>query len=272
VTDVRTYAPTPRAAAKPATSASAGPRPDVRAGCPEQTSAARWPLLLLALPAVVAIWSGWVGLGGMAGFGPVTLLPGISRFRVNTAVTLPVGMEVYAAYALRAWLTPGAADRARTFARRSSLAALALGAAGQVAYHLMTAAHWVDAPWPVTIAVSCVPVAVLGMGASLAHLLGEPVPVPLASAGRPEPVPVEPAVEPAPQAELEPEPERVEPEPAAEPARLALVEPAEPAGGTSGTADSTEPRRYRCDCGCGREVPKATRSRHRAKAAAAGVS
>lgn len=134
----------------------------------------RWPLLLLALPAVVAIWSGWVGLGGMCGFGPVDLLPGIARVRVNTAVTLPVGMEVYAAYALRAWLAGGVPERARAFACRSSLAALGLGAAGQVAYHLMTAAGWEEAPWPVTIAVSCVPVAVLGMGAALAHLLREP--------------------------------------------------------------------------------------------------
>jgi hypothetical protein len=229
----------------------------------------RWPLLLLALPAVVAIWSGWVGLGGMAGFGPVTLLPGIADWRINTAVTLPVGMEVYAAYALRAWLAPGAPARARAFARRSSLAALALGAAGQVAYHLMAAAGWAEAPWPVTIAVSCVPVAVLGMGAALAHLLGESAPVPLVAA---EAVPVEPEVEPERRAEPVVEPAAVEPEPAAEPTRLALVEPAEPASGTSGTADPAEPRRYRCDCGCDREVPKATRSRHRAKAAAAGVS
>ena len=36
-----------------------------------------WPLLLIAAPAAVAIWSGWVGLGSMCGFGPVNLLPGV---------------------------------------------------------------------------------------------------------------------------------------------------------------------------------------------------
>lgn len=132
-----------------------------------------WPLWLLAAPAGVAIWSGWVGLGGMTGFGPVTLLPGISDLRINTAITLPVGMEVYAAYALRAWLGADVGIRARAFARRSAIGALVAGAAGQIAYHLMAAAHWREAPWPVTIAVSCVPVAVLGMGAALAHLLRE---------------------------------------------------------------------------------------------------
>ena len=37
----------------------------------------RWPLFLIAAPAAVAVWSGWVGLGEMCGFGPVDLLPGI---------------------------------------------------------------------------------------------------------------------------------------------------------------------------------------------------
>jgi hypothetical protein len=134
-----------------------------------------WPLWLLAAPAGVAIWSGWVGLGGMTGFGPVDLLPGIGTgAHLNTAITLPVGMEVYAAYALRAWLGGDVPAAARQFAARSAIGALVVGAAGQIAYHLMAARHWVAAPWPVTIAVSCVPVAVLGMGAALAHLLRAP--------------------------------------------------------------------------------------------------
>ena len=60
-----------------------------------------WPLLLIAAPAAVAIWSGWVGLGGMCGFGLVYPLPGIVPWlHVNTAITLPVGVEAYGAYAL----------------------------------------------------------------------------------------------------------------------------------------------------------------------------
>jgi hypothetical protein len=136
-----------------------------------------WPLFLLAAPAGVAIWSGWVGLGELAGFGVVHPLPGIwDDFELNTAITLPIGVEAYAAYALRAWLAGGhAPSRARTFAKRSAIGALILGALGQVAYHLLAAAEVPTAPWWITTLVACLPVAVLGMGAALAHLLrGEP--------------------------------------------------------------------------------------------------
>ncbi len=62
-------------------------------------------LILIAAPAAVAIWSGWVGLGAMCGFGVVNLLPGIGGgFHLNTAITLPVGVEAYAAYALGRWM------------------------------------------------------------------------------------------------------------------------------------------------------------------------
>lgn len=150
----------------------------------------RWPLFLIAAPAAVAVWSGWVGLGGMSGFGPVNLLPGIGGgFHVNTAITLPVGVEAYGAYALGAWLTPGTPDRARTFARRSAVGALALGMLGQVVYHLLAAAHAARAPWPVVVLVACLPVATLGFGAALTHLLRGDEPE-----GVPEGVPDVPAV------------------------------------------------------------------------------
>ena len=92
---------------------------------------------------------------------------------VDTAVTLPIGVEAYAAFALRVWLTSNTvvSDRTRTFARRSAIAALALGMAGQVAYHLLIQAGVTRAPWEVTTAVACLPVLVLGMGSALAHLL-----------------------------------------------------------------------------------------------------
>jgi hypothetical protein len=133
-----------------------------------------WPLLVLAAPAAVAVWSGWVGIGQMTGFGEIRPLPGIwDSLHVDTAVTLPIGVEAYAAFALRAWLTRNSAvsDRTRRFARWSALAALVLGMAGQVAYHLLTQAGVTRAPWEVTTVVSCLPVAVLGMGSALAHLL-----------------------------------------------------------------------------------------------------
>lgn len=131
-----------------------------------------WPVLLLALPAFVAIWGGWVGLGELTGFGPVNLLPGIGTgWTVNTAITLPVGVEAYAAYALRVWLSDKKYSAlTRTFAMWSAIGSLALGMAGQAAYHLMKAAGWTVAPWQITTFVSCLPVVVLGCGAALAHL------------------------------------------------------------------------------------------------------
>jgi hypothetical protein len=135
----------------------------------------RWPLALIAAPAAVAVWSGWVGLGQLCGFGEIHPLPGIwDSARLNTAITLPIGVEAYGAYALAAWLTPGTSERARRFARSSALGSLVLGMLGQVAYHLLSAAHATRAPWPVVMVVACLPVLVLGLGTGLAHLLREP--------------------------------------------------------------------------------------------------
>lgn len=135
-------------------------------------TAASWPLRVLAAPAFVAIWTGWVGLGTLTGFGLVQPLPGIwDGLRIDSRALLPVGVEASAALALRAWLDQATPSRARVFARQSAIGSLVLGAAGQVGYHLMVAAGVARAPWPVTAAVACLPVAVLGMGAALAHLL-----------------------------------------------------------------------------------------------------
>jgi len=147
-----------------------------------QAPVRRWPLALIACPAAVAIWSGWVGLGGLCGFGPIHPLPGIAdSFTINTAITLPIGVEAYGAYALRAWLAPGAPERAQAFARISAIGALTLGMCGQVIYHLLSAVHAARAPWPVVVLVSCIPVATLGMAAALTHMLGS------APAGEPLP-------------------------------------------------------------------------------------
>jgi hypothetical protein len=133
----------------------------------------RWPLAFVASPAAVAVWSGWVGLGTMAGFGIVHPLPGIAdSFQLNTAITLPVGVEAYGAYALGVWLgRRDVPEAARRFARWSAIGALALGIGGQVAYHLLSAAHAARAPWWVTMLVACLPVVTLGFGAALTHLM-----------------------------------------------------------------------------------------------------
>lgn len=143
-----------------------------RAAAERRDAYPRWPVIVLAGSAFVAIWGGWVELGRMSGFGPVNLLPGIAEFYVDLAITLPLGMEVYAAYAMGAWLTrKRIAPSARVFAKWSALASLVVGGAGQVAYHLLAAAGIDQAPWQVVVIVSCVPVAVLGMASALAHRL-----------------------------------------------------------------------------------------------------
>lgn len=131
-----------------------------------------WPVMLLAAPAFVAVWSGWVGLGKLTGFGKVNLLPGIGKgWVIDSAITLPVGVETYGAYALYIWLSGRVPARARTFAKWSAIASLVVGALGQVAYHLLVANGVKSAPWQITTLVACLPVAVLGMGAALAHLV-----------------------------------------------------------------------------------------------------
>jgi hypothetical protein len=133
-----------------------------------------WPLLVLAAPAAAEVWSGWVGIAQKTGFGLVSPLPGIwPSLHLDTAITLPVGVEAYAAYALRAWLARDRPVTARTrrFAQWSAICSFALGMAGQVAYHLLAQAGMARAPWPITTIVSCLPVLVLAMGTALAHML-----------------------------------------------------------------------------------------------------
>jgi hypothetical protein len=134
-----------------------------------------WPLLIIGLAAAVAVWSGWVGLGQMTGFGVISLLPGIwDGLRINTAVVLPVSVEAYAAYALRIWLGIKPTTHTRRtlrFARNSAIISLVIGAVAQVAYHLMSAAGYTRAPWPIVMLVAIVPVAVLGLASALAKLV-----------------------------------------------------------------------------------------------------
>ena len=146
--------------------------PDTKIPATSARRAVVWPVILLALPAFMAIWSGWVGLGGLTGFGVVHPLPGIADgFSLNTAITLPIGVETYGAYALYVWLSGRVPTRALRFAKWSAIASLLVGALGQVAYHLLVAAGVTAAPWWITTLVACLPVAVLGMGAALAHLV-----------------------------------------------------------------------------------------------------
>ncbi len=160
----------------PSTARTAGP-----ATADRSTATARrartvrsWPLLVLAAPAAAEVWSGWVGIAQKTGFGLVSPLPGIwPSLHLDTTITLPIGVEAYAVYALRAWLASEHAVSARTrrFAKWSAICSFALGMAGQVSYHLLAQAGAARAPWVITTIVSCLPVLVLGMGTALAHML-----------------------------------------------------------------------------------------------------
>jgi hypothetical protein len=126
-----------------------------------------WPLLVLAAPAAAEVWSGWVGIAQRTGFGRVSPLPGIwPSLHLDTAITLPVGVEAYAAYALRAWLAreDWISARTRRFAKWSAICSFALGMAGQVAYHLLDQAGMARAPSTITTVVSCLPVLVPSHG------------------------------------------------------------------------------------------------------------
>lgn len=150
------------------------PQPRGPASRPATEAAGRpWPLVIIGLAAAISVWSGWVGLGQLAGFGMIQPLPGVwDDLRLNSAIVLPVSVEAYAAYALRCWLTSRPISRrARTFARWSAIISLVIGAAAQVAFHLMTAAGMSRAPWPVTVGVATVPVVVLGLATALASLI-----------------------------------------------------------------------------------------------------
>lgn len=152
----------------------AAPEPVTTSPVTPRRRVATWPIFLLALPAFVAIWSGWVDLGRLTGFGvvhPFPGIPGAEKVELNTAITLPVGLETYAAYALYVWLSGRVPAVARRFAKWSAIGSLVLGALGQIAYHLMIAAGVTAAPWQITTIVACLPVAVLGMGAALRHLV-----------------------------------------------------------------------------------------------------
>lgn len=139
---------------------------------PRKNHHSRWPLFAIGASAGAAVWSGWVGLGELVGFGVVHPLPGIADdFTINTAITLPIGVEAYAMYALSV-ATSGRdlPDRTRRYAWTSAVVSLVLGMGGQVAYHLMEASGMTSAPWQIVAAVSCLPVAVLGAASVLWHL------------------------------------------------------------------------------------------------------
>lgn len=129
-----------------------------------------WFLMLIGFGTAVVIWGGWVDLGEMCGFGSIQLFPGTPP--VNLSPALPFTMEAYGSYALQSAVTLLPVSRfTRVYAWLSALLALALGFAGQAAFHVLHAAGYIHAPWQVIVGVSGVPVLALALAATLYHLI-----------------------------------------------------------------------------------------------------
>src|SRR5690554_2080879 len=134
-------------------------------------------ILAISLSAFTAVWGGWVGLGRMVGFGKVNLLPGFVAdggwATIDLAITLPIGIEAYAASALYVAVAGLVRGGGRWFAGGSAGLSLALGAFGQAAYHVLDAQGRTVAPEWIVVFVSVLPVVVLGMAGVLLHLVLE---------------------------------------------------------------------------------------------------
>lgn len=225
---------------------AAAPSPDGVAVPRTRRRLSPWYLAPIGASAFIAIWSGWVGIGGMTGFGKVNLLPGIGHgLQINSAITLPLGMEAYAAYAIHAAITPGIPPRAREFAKWSSVAAIVVGMIGQTTFHLLSAIGAKSAPWPVTLGVSCLPVLVLGMAVMLAHLMSDDDELESVPPAPPEPVREVPPAHYATVRKPEPRLEDTQPMP-----RLVPTPKAEPAvkrAATSSAASKPGTRRPKAE-------------------------
>src|SRR5690606_35553302 len=87
-------------------------------------------ILAISMSAFTAVWGGWVGLGRMVGFGKVNLLPGFVAdggwATIDLAITLPIGIEAYAASALYVAVAGLVRGGSRWFAGTSAGLSLAL--------------------------------------------------------------------------------------------------------------------------------------------------
>ena len=130
--------------------------------------------LVIAVPAFLAVWSGWIGLGEMTGWGERNMLPGLVAdggwATIHTSITLPIGIEAFGALSMAVWLASrNAGGTLARYAACCTVGSLALGAFGQVSYHVLTAAGEPAPGWLVGF-VAVLPVIVLGASVGLIHL------------------------------------------------------------------------------------------------------
>jgi hypothetical protein len=129
-----------------------------------------WPLYIISSGAVLAVWSGWVGLGTLCGFGEVQPLIGIwDGLKLNAAIALPLTMEAYGFYAMGYWFDPDEPKDVRRYAQWTCIVAYAMGFLAQATYHVLVSWHRVHAPVPVVVLVAGVPVATICFAGGLLH-------------------------------------------------------------------------------------------------------
>lgn len=115
-------------------------------------------IAVVAVAAAVLSFASLQDLAERAGYSP------------ELAALLPIAIDAQAVVATRAWLASGTGPRARRYARRLALTAVALSVIGNAGEHAMTAANTVT-PWWVVVLIAAVPPIALAATAHLGALL-----------------------------------------------------------------------------------------------------
>lgn len=158
---------------------ASGPRSDRSTDQPDAGEAvlSGWHIaaaLLIAIPAFLAVWSGWIGLGELTGWGKRNMLPGLVKeggwATINTSITLPIGVEAFGALSLSVFLASRhRRGLLRFYSGLCAFGSILLGCFGQIAYHVLTATSQ-KAPNELVAFVAMLPPLVLAAAAGLIHL------------------------------------------------------------------------------------------------------
>jgi len=122
---------------------------------------------VVALAAAVMSFASWADLAALVG---ITQHAG----RAYLCWLMPVAVDAYAFPTARVWLqSTTASDRTRTYARRTSIGAIAMSVSGNALYHLIVAVKFDRSPWwpVVVVIVSGLPALQLGLALHLMQLM-----------------------------------------------------------------------------------------------------
>lgn len=122
---------------------------------------------VVALAAAVMSFASWADLAALVGIRQ-------HSGHVYLCWLMPVAIDAYAFTTARVWLRSDvASDRTRTYARRTSVGAIAMSVSGNALYHLIVAIEFDQSPWwpVVVVVVSGLPALQLGLALHLAALM-----------------------------------------------------------------------------------------------------